>query len=64
VPAIPALTPNEVYAGLAAQDCFDLGEFGAGARWAYALAAERAGAQIKDPLQELADDARQIGLEY
>lgn len=36
-----------------------------GARWAYDLAAKRAGARIikADTLQELADDARQIGLE-
>ena len=58
-PAIPALTANDIDRAAGTSDGFF-----AGARWAYALAAERAGVQIKDPLQELADDARQIGLEY
>ncbi|MEN9492637.1 MAG: hypothetical protein RJA63_3086 [Pseudomonadota bacterium] len=77
-PAIPALTDEEVEAGSkpyiqslggghwysgedGIKDDSDLEAF---ASWAYAQAAERAGVQIKDTLQELADDAKQIGLEY
>lgn len=56
-PAIPALTYQELKSVMYPHSFSD-------ARWAYALAAERAGVQIKDTLQELADDARQIGLEY
>lgn len=70
-PAIPALSEGDVvnqYVGtFAAKTSSRLPSFDAwehGARWAYALAAERAGVQIKYPLQELADDAGQIGLEY
>ncbi len=67
-PAIPALTIEEVAEG--APEFADVPKYGpaylAGAHWAYTLAAARTGARIikADPLQELADDARQIGLEY
>lgn len=67
-PAIPALTIEEVAAG--APEFADVPKYGpaylAGAHWAYTLAAARTGARIikADTLQELADDARQIGLEY
>ena len=42
-PAIPALTPQDIVA-----EADDGATFGDGAHWAYALAAERAGVQIKD----------------
>ena len=58
-PAIPALTCQDM-----ALRCPSWNDIDGAARWAYALAAERAGVQIKDTLQELADDAKQIGLEY
>ena len=67
-PAIPALTIEDVAAS--APEFADVPKYGsaylAGAHWAYTLAAARTGARIikADPLQELADDARQIGLEY
>lgn len=67
-PSIPALTIEEVAEG--APEFADVPKYGpaylAGAHWAYTLAAARCGARIikADPLQELADDARQIGLEY
>ena len=65
---IPALTIDEVAEG--APEFADVPKYGpaylAGAHWAYTLAAARCGARIikADTLQELADDARQIGLEY
>jgi len=67
-PAIPALTIEDV--AESAPEFADVPKYGpaylAGAHWAYTLAAARTGARIikADPLQELADDARQIGLEY
>lgn len=66
-PSIPALTIEDVAAS--APEFADVPKYGpaylAGAHWAYTLAAARCGARIikADPLQELADDARQIGLE-
>lgn len=64
-PAIPALTDEDVRTEVVRQhDDEGHVHFLNLAGWAYSLAAERAGVQIKDPLQELADDARQIGLEY
>lgn len=67
-PAIPALTIEDV--AESAPEFADVPKYGpaylAGAHWAYTLAAARTGARIikADPLQELADDAKQIGLEY
>lgn len=67
-PAIPALTIDEVAEG--APGFSNVPKYGpaylAGAHWAYTLAAARTGARIikADTLQELADDAKQIGLEY
>lgn len=69
-PAIPALTIMGVAGRLRLFEPAKLQNpesaegFHFGARWAYALAAQRAGVQIKDPMQELADDSKQIGLEY
>ena len=65
---IPALTIEDV--AESAPEFADVPKYGpaylAGAHWAYTLAAARTGARIvkADTLQELADDARQIGLEY
>lgn len=66
-PSIPALTAEDVRTELTRQYDEDGGaHFLKLADWAYALAAERAGARIikADTMQELADDAKQIGLEY
>lgn len=65
---IPALTIEDV--AESAPEFADVPKYGpaylAGAHWAYTLAAARTGARIikADPLQELADDSKQIGLEY
>lgn len=67
-PAIPALTIEDV--AESAPEFADVPKYGpaylAGAYWAYTLAAARAGARIvkADAAQELADDSKQIGLEY
>lgn len=64
-PSIPALSESDTDAGWDAAGGGDAyAAWGVGASWAYALAAQRAGVQIKDPMQELADDSKQIGLEY
>lgn len=69
-PAIPALTIMgaagrlRLFEPAKLQNPESAEGFHFGARWAYALAAQRAGVQIKDPMQELADDSKQIGLEY
>lgn len=67
-PAIPAMTIEDVCES--APEFADVPKYGpaylAGALWAYTLAAARTGARIvkADALQELADNAKQLGLEY
>lgn len=62
---IPALTDEDVRTEVVRQhDDEGHVHFLNLAGWAYSIAAQRAGVQIKDTLQELADDAKQIGLEY